>query len=347
MMRMMKKHLPALLSSTIGASYAAMVAAACLLLSLGEAQAMGPLIRGFPSVCAVLAIADASTAAVSHPAETATVAILDTAPSKLELLRAEQAGIRESEARSATEMLDHLHCASHFATATPPMKPTLPLAPLSLPLQSAPPSNSVDKPEFTQPSSGDSGRPDVFGSVALAVGKTPLGQRWKGVRDARVNVKAGPWSKLLRSQRGRSRVVQIATVNAWVNARISFVDDIKAVGVSDQWASAAHSLKRGSGDCEDYAIAKMQLLRSLGVDASDLYLVIARDLVRQADHAMLVVRMNGQLLLLDNGTDHITDARTAQDYRPIVSYSGDQSWLHGYQVEPSQSAATFQIASLH
>jgi predicted transglutaminase-like cysteine proteinase len=334
---MMEKHLPILRCSAVGASYAAIVAAACLLLLQGQAQAMEPLIRGFPSVCAVLATAAASTAAVSRPAEADTAAILDGAPSNLELLRAEQARTPESGARPATLMFDHLRCASHVASAQPPVKPQ-PFAPLS---------NFVDKPAFTQPSIADSGRPDIFGSVALAVGKTPLDQRWNDVRDARVNGKAGPWSKLLRSQRGQSREVQIATVNAWVNARISFVDDIKAVGVSDQWASAAHSLKRGSGDCEDYAIAKMQLLRSLGVDASNMYLVIARDLVRQADHAMLVVRTDGQLLLLDNGTDDITDARAAQDYRPIMSYSGNQSWLHGYQIEPSQSAATFHIASLH
>jgi predicted transglutaminase-like cysteine proteinase len=344
---MMAKHLPALLAATIGARYAAMVAAACLLLSPGQAQAMGPLIRGFPSVCAVLATADASIATISQPGETDTTAILDDAPSKLELLRAEQAGIPAFGARPTTQMSDYLRCASHVAAATSQVKPTISAASLRFLAQSAPLPNSVDKREFTRPSIGDSGRPDVFGSVALAVGKTPLDQRWNGVRDAQMNGKAGPWSKLLRSQRGQSRAVQIETVNAWVNARISFVDDIKSVGISDQWASASQTLRKGRGDCEDYAIAKMQLLRSLGVDASDLYLVIARDLVRQADHAMLVVRMDEQLLLLDNGTDHITDARTAQDYRPIMSYSGNKSWLHGYQVEPSQSAATFQIASLH
>jgi predicted transglutaminase-like cysteine proteinase len=337
---MMAKHLPALLCATIGARYAAMVAAACLLLSPGQAQAMGPLIRGFPSVCAVLATADASIATISQPGETDTTVILDDAPSKLELLRAEQAGNPIPESRTAMPIQDHMHCASLAAGLTAPRTPA-PSFP-TLP-------NSAEKPEFTQPriAEPDFGRPDVFGSVALSIGDTPLDDRWHNVRDARVNGKAGPWSTLLRLQRNQSRAVQIETVNAWVNARISFVDDIKSVGISDQWASASQTLRKGRGDCEDYAIAKMQLLRSLGVDASDLYLVIARDLVRQADHAMLVVRMDEQLLLLDNGTDHITDARTAQDYRPIMSYSGNKSWLHGYQVEPSQSAATFQIASLH
>jgi predicted transglutaminase-like cysteine proteinase len=199
------------------------------------------------------------------------------------------------------------------------------------------------QPRITVP---DTGRPDVFGSVALAVGETPLDHRWNGVRSARVSGKAGPWSKLIQSQRGQSRGAQIVAVNSWVNGRISFVDDIKAVGVSDQWASAAQSLRRGRGDCEDYAIAKMQILASLGVDTSDMYLVIARDLVRQADHAVLVVRTDGQLLVLDNGTDRLVDARAAQDYRPIMSYSGNRSWLHGYPVEPRQNAAPIQTASL-
>ncbi len=343
----MRNHLTALLCSAIGADRAAMVAATCLLFSVTQAQAMEPPIERFPSVCAALGTADAPTATILHPAETNAIAIPDGAQSKLELLRAEQAGTLPHGARSATPMLDHLRCAGHVAAATSPMKSILPEASLRALLQSAPLRNSVEKMQLLRPSIGNSDRPDVFGSVALSVGKTPLDQRWNGVRDAHIDGKAGPWSKFLRTQRSQSRAVQIETVNAWVNARLSFVDDFKSVGGSDQWASAAQTLQKKVGDCEDYAIAKMQLLRWLGIDASDLYLVIAHDLVRRTDHAILVVQMDGQLLLLDNGTDQITDARTAQDYRPIISYSGNQSWIHGYQAESGQSAASFQGVSLH
>jgi predicted transglutaminase-like cysteine proteinase len=75
----------------------------------------------------------------------------------------------------------------------------------------------------------------------------------------------------------------------------------------------------------------MQLLGAIGVPASDMYLTIARDLARNADHAMLVVRLDGRFWLLDNATDELLDASRSYDYRPILSYNSQGKWLHGYQ----------------
>jgi predicted transglutaminase-like cysteine proteinase len=74
----------------------------------------------------------------------------------------------------------------------------------------------------------------------------------------------------------------------------------------------------------------MQLLSAIGVARSDMYLTIARDLVRNADHALLVVRHEGKYWLLDNATDELLDASKSYDYRPILTYSETGKWLHGY-----------------
>ena len=102
-------------------------------------------------------------------------------------------------------------------------------------------------------------------------------------------------------------------------------------GVADRWSAPLATLATGRGDCEDYAIAKLQMLRSAGFADRDLYLVIVKDLVRRADHAVLVVRAEGRMLLLDNGTDRIADAANAQDYRPVLSFNAGHVWTHGYQ----------------
>jgi predicted transglutaminase-like cysteine proteinase len=126
---------------------------------------------------------------------------------------------------------------------------------------------------------------------------------------------------------------KLDAVNRYVNARVSFVDDIRQYGVADHWTSAADTLRRGRGDCEDYAIAKLQLLRRAGFAEKDLYLVILRDALRRADHAVLVVRADDRLLVLDNGTDRLIDSYEMPDYRPIVTFSGDRIWTHGYRRE--------------
>jgi predicted transglutaminase-like cysteine proteinase len=192
--------------------------------------------------------------------------------------------------------------------------------------------------------------PDVFGSVAMPVRHTALDAKWHAV--GRSNLGKGPWSALIRATSFMDRVDRIAAVNHWVNARISFASDVSTRAKGDDWAGAARSLRSGRGDCEDYAIAKLQILRAMGFGDEDLYLVIARDLVRRADHAILAVRIGGAFAILDNETDALLDGRAAQDYRPIFSYSGNQAWIHGYRLPVSApslasetTARTFQVAS--
>src|SRR3546814_9458497 len=101
---------------------------------------------------------------------------------------------------------------------------------------------------------------------------------------------------MLNAARGSAAQQQVEMINSWVNGRLRFVDDGQG---GDNWASAARTLQSGVGDCEDYAIAKMKLLVAAGFDRHSMLLVIARDLVRQADPAVLAVRIGGDLMILD------------------------------------------------
>lgn len=173
-----------------------------------------------------------------------------------------------------------------------------------------------------------SDRPDVFGSIALSVSRTSLDRRWNTVSRGPVGAGAGAYAAAVAHM---SPLERVDAVNRYVNRRVEFASDITQYGVADRWASAGETLRRGRGDCEDYAIAKLQLLRRAGFAEQDLYLVILRDLSRSADHAVLVVRAEGRLLVLDNGTDRIVDSATIADYRPIFTFSGDRAWTHGYR----------------
>lgn len=172
--------------------------------------------------------------------------------------------------------------------------------------------------------------PDVFNSVALPIGHTTLDRRWKKVENGPVGAASSAYAASLG---GRAAMDKLVAVNHYVNSRVSFVDDIKQYGVADLWTSAAQTLSRGRGDCEDYAIAKLQLLRRAGFAEKDLYLVILRDALRRADHAVLVARADNRLLVLDNGTDRLIDSFEMVDYHPIVTFSGNRVWTHGYRRE--------------
>jgi predicted transglutaminase-like cysteine proteinase len=182
------------------------------------------------------------------------------------------------------------------------------------------------RPALVSPIAYD--RPNVFGSVALAVSRTPLDHRWRKVERARVSGAPAAYAAGLRD---RDALDRLDAVNRYVNARVAFTDDVRQYRTADLWSSAGETLRRGRGDCEDYAIAKLQMLRHAGFADRDLYLVIVKDLVRRNDHAVLVVRAEGRMHLLDNGTDRIADAANVQDYRPILSFAAGRVWTHGYQ----------------
>lgn len=196
-------------------------------------------------------------------------------------------------------------------------------------------------------------RPDVFNSVALPINRTPLDRRWRKVVNGPVGAASAAFAASLSTL---DPIERLETINRYVNRRVSFVDDSRQYGVADYWTSAAETLRRGRGDCEDYAIAKLQLLRRAGFAEDDLYLVVLRDALRRADHAVLVVRSEGRMLVLDNGTDRLVDSYEMPDYRPILTFSGNRAWTHGYRRtqpppvyawnEAAQPTVTLAAASL-
>jgi predicted transglutaminase-like cysteine proteinase len=166
---------------------------------------------------------------------------------------------------------------------------------------------------------------DFLASKRLAVRHTTFDPSWNRVQRAALSPGVVP-----SLSAGASSSAKLATVNAWANSHIRFVEDSTLYGKADYWASAVETLRARAGDCEDIAILKMQVLAAAGVPRSDMYLTLARDLVRNADHAMLIVKADGRYWLLDNSTDRLLDAAESHDYRPIMSFGTSQKWLHGY-----------------
>lgn len=174
--------------------------------------------------------------------------------------------------------------------------------------------------------------PDVFGSTSLRVGRTPLDARWRRVSTRAAGALSEPAQRFIASVRHLGPRAQVDAVNGWVNTHVAFRSDRDG---HDDWAPAAQTLRAGRGDCEDFAIAKLQLLRALGHPASSIYFVVAQDLVRRQGHAVLVVRQQGTMLMLDSNSNRIQDATQRADYRPILSFSADRAWIHGYASTPS------------
>ena len=69
---------------------------------------------------------------------------------------------------------------------------------------------------------------------------------------------------------------RVEAVNRFFNRIVAYGKDSEAWGRPDYWATPMETLRRGAGDCEDYAIAKYFALQAIGIPASRLRLFYVR-----------------------------------------------------------------------
>ncbi len=103
----------------------------------------------------------------------------------------------------------------------------------------------------------------------------------------------------VRFDAGPARLSELDQLNRRINAEIAPATDLELYGVVEYW-----TLPTTSGDCEDYALRKRQILMNRGWPASALLMTVVRD--EQGDgHAVLTVRTAQGDFILDNKVSDI------------------------------------------
>lgn len=192
---------------------------------------------------------------------------------------------------------------------------------------------SKSTPTLALASSSYHTSPDVFGSVALALGKTRFDSRWRRVFSS-TDSKRVP--VFLKAADHPSSLDQLRFVNAAINRRIRYRFDTHPSG--DHWANASETFATSAGDCEDIVIAKMQALRSMGIPAKALYMTIGNDTASGAVHALLLARVGSRFWVLDNRTDRLVPHNEYGDFHPMLTFSATSAWLHGYRLGETPAA---------
>lgn len=194
------------------------------------------------------------------------------------------------------------------------------------------------KLETTAPMVRSAPNYNVFKSVVVPVGKLAAFAQWSKVRPsagAVSNFCAGSFcdssagkklAAVAEKARGLSQVEALKLINREVNRTIAYRSDR-----GDTWQTLAQSAARGAGDCEDFAIAKMELLAELGFAPEQLQFIVLKDTRRQLYHAVLAVHVGGKRYILDNLSNTAASDDIFRTYKPIASFVGSKTYVHGFK----------------
>lgn len=137
------------------------------------------------------------------------------------------------------------------------------------------------------------------------------------------------WAALLKNRPQGTIQDKLNQVNRFFNARMAFKDDIVVWHQQDYWATPIEFLRKGAGDCEDFALAKYFTLREMGVPANQLRITYVKAL--QLNQAHMVVTWyatpDAIPLVLDNLKTAILPATQRTDLLPVYAFNGEGLWL--------------------
>jgi predicted transglutaminase-like cysteine proteinase len=137
------------------------------------------------------------------------------------------------------------------------------------------------------------------------------------------------WQQLLNTSTELNTAEKLRAVNQLINNSTRYVSDQQTWGQTEYWATPAETVKRGQGDCEDFAIAKYFSLIKMGIPSSQLRLTHAKDLSSNSAHMVLAYYPNpeSQPLILDNLNGRILPSSQRQDLLMAYSFNADGIYL--------------------
>lgn len=174
--------------------------------------------------------------------------------------------------------------------------------------------------------------------------QTHFSERWGGAGMPRFNA----WRELVASGAGRNDLERLKRVNEFINRTTVFGEDLQIWGQTDYWATPLETLGRGTGDCEDFVIAKYYTLQLVGVAADKLRLTYVQartgSSATAATQAHMVLAYYAQPddepLVLDNLVGDVRPASRRPDLSPVFSFNsqGIFAGTSGKEIAPAVGA---------
>jgi predicted transglutaminase-like cysteine proteinase len=203
-----------------------------------------------------------------------------------------------------------VYCTCHNAARAEPPRMDIALAPFDVPFDA--PADLRSSPSLAAP----------FGLTQPALADAPaqaMAAKWRTLQAiVAVETRAMTLCRQTPETCAPSTARFLSFIDA-ANQAIRPVRDTAQFGVADVWQSPLMTFASGSGDCEDYAIAKYVALRAAGLSIDDLKFVIVRNDALGEDHAVTAARIDGEWLILDNRKMLLLSDAQASDLKPLIA----------------------------
>ncbi len=134
------------------------------------------------------------------------------------------------------------------------------------------------------------------------------------------------WHRIVELLKPLDLRAKLTAVNDLVN-RYPYTPSSANWNQPNYWETPFEFLHK-SGQCQDYAITKFMLLRAAGVPNDLMRVVVLRDMRLGLDHAVAVVYVDGEALMLDNQIAAVTPVAGIHHYQPYYSINETGWWLH-------------------
>ncbi len=116
---------------------------------------------------------------------------------------------------------------------------------------------------------------------------------------------------------------RIVAINSFVNDTVKYQTE-----TVDTWTNPQDTLARGYGDCEDFALLKMNYLFQNGFKKEDVSLMIVTLPGHKDYHAVVAVHTNDGFIILDSATNRVLpDYKT--HYIPVYQIVDGKGYISG------------------
>jgi predicted transglutaminase-like cysteine proteinase len=172
-------------------------------------------------------------------------------------------------------------------------------------------------------------------SGAPAFSQTAQGVRASGMAHGAVasfHPIVAAWKRMLDASRDLPDAAKLAAVQDFFGRAMQFDNAATAWGRTDSWATPTEFMRRGQGDCTDFAVAKYVSLRMLGVPADRLRLLYVHARIgagQQVAHMVLgfYADADSEPVILDNLVDSMRPLSERSDLSLVYGFNTLGLWV--------------------